>query len=84
MADLLIRDIDPELKRMIAARAKAHDRSLSAESKALLVKALAQDADKPATGGMGTFLRSLVPPEDWTDDFIVTRDTGERELPDFS
>jgi plasmid stability protein len=84
MADLLIRDIEPELKRMIEARAKAHDHSLSAESKALLRKALAQGVEKPASVGMGTFLRSLIPPEDWTDDFIVPRDTGEREPPDFS
>jgi hypothetical protein len=33
---------------------------------------------------MGTFLRSLIPPEEWTDDFIVPRDAGEREPPDFS
>ncbi|MGL4729451.1 MAG: FitA-like ribbon-helix-helix domain-containing protein [Bosea sp. (in: a-proteobacteria)] len=84
MADLLIRDIDPELKRMIQARAKAHDRSLSEETQALVKKALTLGVEKPLTGGMGTFLGSLIAPEEWTDDFIVTRETGSREPPDFS
>jgi hypothetical protein len=84
MPDILIRDIDPEIKRIIKARAKAHDRSLSDETKSLLQKGLAQKSGNGDTGGMGTFLRSLIPPEHWTDDWIPLRDTGDREPPDFS
>jgi plasmid stability protein len=84
MPDILIRDIDPELKRMIQARARSNKRSMSVETKAILKRALAQSADRPATTGMGTFLGSLIPLEEWTDDFIQSRDTSDREPPDFS
>ncbi len=36
MADLLIRDIDPKLKRELEERARAHGRSLSEEAKSML------------------------------------------------
>ena len=36
MTDLLIRNIDPELKRQLEERARQHKRSLSEEAKMLL------------------------------------------------
>lgn len=81
MSDILIRNVDPALKKRLKARARANERSLSDEVKALVESGLAG-----ATGetGLGTQLRALIPPELWTDDFIVARDAPEREPPDFS
>ncbi len=36
MADLLIRNIDPQLKRQLRARARKHQRSMSEEARVLL------------------------------------------------
>ena len=87
MADLLIRDIDPELKRRIAARAKAHDRSLSDETKALVVKALAhigeaQSAEQSV--GFGTLMRKMVQDTGGVELELPSRNGVERSLPDFS
>ena len=53
MSDLLIRNIDPKLKRRLEARARRTGRSLSEEAKALINRALAET--KPARG-LGTAL----------------------------
>lgn len=53
MSDLLIRNIDPKLKRRLEARARRTGRSLSEEAKALINRALAEP--KPARG-LGTAL----------------------------
>jgi len=60
MANLLVRDIDPELKRMLEERARAHRRSLSDEAKALIRSGIAK---QPKELGFGTRLFSLVPDE---------------------
>ncbi len=86
MPDILVRDIDPETKRLLQLRAREHNRSISDEAKALIRCGL--DGQKLSRqhqpSGLGTFLSKLIPPEDWTDDFIVERDKTHREPPDFS
>jgi plasmid stability protein len=56
MSDLLIRNIDPRLKRRLEARARRSGRSLSEEAKALLSRAMA--GTEPARG-LGTELVEL-------------------------
>jgi len=80
MSDLLIRDIDDDLKRLIEARARAHRRSLSEEVKSLVRKGL-DLPDKPI--GMGTYLFSLVRPEDRGDDLIFEINGEVSDPPDF-
>ena len=67
MSDLLVRDIDDDLKRMIEDRARSHRRSLSDEVKALLREKLV-----PAREGrkLGTEMFNLVRPEDRGDDLV--------------
>lgn len=56
MSDLLIRNIDPRLKRRLEARARRSGRSLSEEAKALLSRAVV--VAEP-TRGLGTELVKL-------------------------
>jgi len=56
MSDLLIRNIDPKLKRRLEARARQSGRSLSEEAKALISRAVAET--QPARG-LGTELVEL-------------------------
>lgn len=80
MSDLLIRDIDPDLKRLIEQRARTHDRNLSEEAKALIRAGLAV----PEEGRkMGTWMRSLVRPEDRGDDLVFEVSGPESPPPDF-
>ncbi len=76
MPHLLVGDVAPELMRRIEDSARARKRSLSREVKALLASALSASMrrDAPVEKGLGSKLRSLVSPEDWTDDFIQPRD----------
>lgn len=67
MAHLLVRDIDPTLKRQLAERARAHRRSLSEEAKALIRRAI---AEKPRLAGLGTRLFSMLPDEYRGDDLM--------------
>ena len=67
MTDLLIREIDPELKEALKQRARAHGRSLSDEVKAVLDDALRRP-EPPKK--MGTWMASLVRPEDRGDDLV--------------
>jgi plasmid stability protein len=64
MSDLLIRNIDPKLKRRLEARARRSGRSLSEEAKTLIGRAL---AETPLARGLGTALverfRSIGPLE---------------------
>lgn len=79
MPDLLIRDIDPELKRQIEERAQRHDRNLEDEAKALIKKGL--DVVEPELG-MGTWMCNLVPPEYRGDD-LDFEIPGQVSPPDF-
>jgi plasmid stability protein len=56
MTDLLIRDIDPNLKRRLEARARRNGRSLSEEAKNLISRALAES--QPGRG-LGSTLVEL-------------------------
>jgi len=67
VSDLLVRDIEDDLKELIEDSARANKRSLSEEVKSLIRKAL-EMPDKPV--GMGTYLYSLVRPEDRGDDLV--------------
>jgi plasmid stability protein len=79
MTDLLIRNIDPKLKRRLEARARRSGRSLSEEAKALIARAMA--ATKPGRG-LGTELvelfQSVGPVE-----LEEPRDQAPRQPPDF-
>jgi plasmid stability protein len=84
MADLLIRNIEPELKRQIEERAQARRRSLSDEAKRLIRKGLLEP--KVAPGGdrkLGTAMLELVQPEDRGDDLIFELPGEIRNPPDF-
>lgn len=67
MADLLVRNIDPKLKREIARRAREQGHSMSAEVNALLGKVLGPPEPQKK---MGTWMASLVAPEDRGDDLV--------------
>ena len=80
MADLLIRNVDPELKRLIEERAREHRRSLSAEAKNLLQKALSAPG-KPVK--MGTLIFSLLEEEYRGDDLVFERNDLVSPPPNF-
>jgi plasmid stability protein len=80
MPDLLVRDIEDDLKRLIEDSAREHRRSLSEEVKSLVRKGLATP-DHPV--GMGTYLYSLVRPEDRGDDLIFEIKGDISPPPDF-
>jgi plasmid stability protein len=79
MTDLLIRNIDPELKRQLEERARQHKRSLSEEAKALIQGALAV----PASRKLGTELAGLIPIEYRSDDIVFETFEPVAEPPDF-
>ena len=66
MTDLLIRNIDPHLKRRLEESARSHRRSLS-EARMLLKKALIEPSDKRQ---MGTALSELVRKKYRGDDLV--------------
>jgi hypothetical protein len=67
MTDLLICGVDPDLMLLIEQRARSHNRNLSEEAKALIRAGLnASEHDRK----MGTWMRSLVPPEYRGDDLV--------------
>jgi plasmid stability protein len=80
MTDLLIQNIDPQLKRRLEESAEKHSRSLSDEAKALLHKALF-----PEPGGrkLGTLMRQLLPPEYRSDDYVFEIRGEAGPPPDF-
>jgi plasmid stability protein len=67
MANLLVRDIDPTLKRQLAERARAHRRSLSEEAKALIRRGI---VEQPREAGLGTRLFSMLADE-WRGDDLT-------------
>jgi plasmid stability protein len=80
MSDMLIRNIDSKLKREIEKRARAHGRSLSEEAKAVLRKGLdAPESERK----MGTWMASLVRPEDRGDDLVFEYRGEISTPPDF-
>jgi plasmid stability protein len=80
MSDLLIRDIDPQLKRQLEQSAEKHSRSLSDEAKALLQKALAAESGRRK---LGTLMSQLLPPESRSDDYVFEISGAAAPPPDF-
>ena len=79
MATLFIRNIDPELKRVITELATKNGRSASKEAAALIREAILCD---PRIG-LGTWLFNLVDPRDRGDDLVFEIDAPVRPPPDF-
>lgn len=84
MPDLLIRDLDPGLRRQLEERAKAHGRSLSEEAKSLIRRSLAEPTDAGLGAGLGSRLFSLLPDAARGDDLVFDVQGGSVEPPDFS
>jgi plasmid stability protein len=82
MTDLLIRNIDPRLKRQLEERARRHRHSLSEEAKALLRRALLP-ARPSAQTGLGTRLFALAREEDRGDDLVFDVPGELSAPPDF-
>ena len=80
MSDLLVRDIEDDLKRLIEDRARAHRRSLSEEVKILLREKLVDAGDDRK---LGTEMFNLVRPEDRGDDLVFELPGGDIHPPDF-
>lgn len=78
MSDLLIRDINPELKRRLAEQARRDGRSLSEEAKVLLGRAM---AGKEPVRGLGTALVELF--RSTPVELELARDEMPRPPPDF-
>jgi len=80
MADLLIRNVAPRIKRKLQQRARAHGRSLSEEAKLLLDKALS--VPEPQLN-LGEWMFNLVRPEDRGDDLVFEFPDNPPKPPDF-
>jgi hypothetical protein len=81
MADLLVRDIDPKLKRKIEESARAQGRSMSDEVKAALSEKF--DASHPEDIKLGTWMFSLLPDEFRGDDLVFEIKGDMPKPPDF-
>ena len=57
MAQLVVRDIEDEVKEQLRRRAKAHRRSMEEEVRDILRNAVA--ADSPASAGLGSRIAAL-------------------------
>jgi antitoxin FitA len=79
MSDLLIRNIDPKLKRRLRARARQSGRSLSEEAKLLISRAMVETGPgRPVGTALVELFRSVGPVE-----LEVPRDETPRTPPDF-
>jgi antitoxin FitA len=80
MTDLLIRHIDPRLKRRIEESARRNNRSLSDETKEILSRGIARSPDNRK---LGTLLFDSVRPEDRGDDLVFEVPADVSTPPDF-
>lgn len=80
MADVLIRDLDPQLKRRLQERARAHGRSLSEEAKEIIRDKLGEKADQRR---LGTEMYNMIGPEDRGDDLVFEYRGEMPKPPDF-
>jgi|JRYF01.1.fsa_nt_gb plasmid stability protein len=80
MTDMLIRKVDPKLKREIERRAREHGRSLSDEAKIVLQRGLS--VPEPPLK-MGTYLTSLLPDEYRGDDLVFEYRSDIGRPPEF-
>jgi plasmid stability protein len=81
VAYLLIRNIDPRLRRRLADRARNHRRSLSEEARILLEEELLGPLYQRK---MGTALMQLVPEEYRGDDLVFEVPGEVSQPPDFN
>lgn len=81
MTDLLVRDIDPILKRKLEERARAHGRSLTEEARAAIERGMADERGtaEPDADALGTRLFGMLPDEWRGDDLVFGL---PRELPE--
>jgi plasmid stability protein len=80
MADFLIRDMDPQLKRRLQERARTHGRSLSEEAKEIIRDKLSEKADQRK---LGTEMFNMIRPEDRGDDLVFEYRGEMPKPPDF-
>jgi plasmid stability protein len=80
MTDLLIRDIDPQLKRQIEDSAQEHSQSLSEEAKSLIRKGLNESKQGRK---LGSEMFDSILPEDRGDDLVFEYRGGFSKPPDF-
>jgi plasmid stability protein len=80
VTDLLIRNIDPHLKKQLQESARNHGRSLSEEARLLLKKALLAPPDRRK---MGQALLKLFPEECRGDDLVFEVPGEISRPPDF-
>jgi plasmid stability protein len=80
MADLLIRNIEPRLKKRIEEKARKHGHSLSHEAQQLLRRGLAVPEDSRK---LGTWMFESIRPEDRGDDLVFEIPGAVRKPPDF-
>jgi plasmid stability protein len=80
MADVLIRNLDPQLKRRLQERARTHGRSLSEEAKEIIRDKLSEKADQRK---LGTEMFEMIRPEDRGDDLVFEYRGEMPKPPDF-
>jgi len=80
MSDLLIRGIDAKLRRRLKESAAQNNRSLSAEAKLLLQRALSAETGRRR---LGTEMFNLIRPEDRGDDLVFEIPGEVSKPPDF-
>jgi plasmid stability protein len=81
VADLLIRNIKPQLKRRLAERARKSGRSMSDEVKSLIEKGMHTSPQPPKR--LGDFLYSLVEDRDRGHDLTFERNDLYSPPPNF-
>jgi antitoxin FitA len=80
MADVLIRNLDPKLKRRLQERARTHGRSLSEEAKEIIRDKLSEKVDQRK---LGTEMFNMMKPEYRGDDLVFEYHGDMPKPPDF-
>jgi hypothetical protein len=80
VTDLLIRDIDPQLKSQLEDAARKNHQNLSETAKVLIRRGL--NAPEPG-GGLGTKMFNMILPEDRGDDLVFEVPSLPSRPPDF-
>jgi plasmid stability protein len=80
MADVLIRNLDPQLKRRLQERARTHGRSLSEEAKEIIRDKLSEKVDQRK---LGTEMFNMMKPEYRGDDLVFEYRGDMPKPPDF-
>ncbi len=82
MANLTIRNLDNEIKRQLRIQGARHNRSMEAEARSILEKALSVSE---TNRGLGRMIRDIVTPVGGVDLSMPDRkkDLSDNRLPDF-